>query len=200
MTCCPPGHTTTTTHLLPTPPPLSPPPSPVSFFCRKSCFPCSQPLHVLHWVIPIRMQSNFTCWILSGSGQLISLTFISPSEQQLCPSMYWLLSWSGVASKPHIPLSWLMKTVNNTGPSIDPWETPLVIGCNLSFEPLVMTLLSLAVQIIFCLAYLFIQPTSHWFSDKGTVGGCIKGLDKNQGTWHPLPSSRTPCHSPHLRN
>lgn len=66
------------------------------------------------------------------------------------------------------PSSWSSKKLQNIGPSVDPWWMSLVTGHQLDL-----------VQIIFHPFYLpHIQPISHQFDEKKTMGECIKDHSK----------------------
>lgn len=62
-----------------------------------------------------------------------------------------------------------MKVLYRTGPSIDPWSTPLIIGLQLDFMPLITTLWDWP---IFTLPQgLLIQPIlQHLLYEEGLMG------------------------------
>ncbi|GAB0181629.1 hypothetical protein GRJ2_000628200 [Grus japonensis] len=74
----------------------------------------------------------------------------------------------------------LMKILNRTGPSIDPWTTPLVTGLQLDFVPLITTLWAwpfsrFSIHLIVCLSSPYINK---FYED--LIGNSIKGLTEMQ--------------------
>jgi len=121
--------------------------------------------------------------------QDLALCFVESHEVLLGPLLslarpLWIASHSlGVSTTPHnlvsnflrvhsVPQSIsLMKILNSTGPSTDPWETSLVTDLHPDMEPLTTTLGTIS------------KPVPHYifqFGEKDVVGDHVKGLTEVQ--------------------
>lgn len=120
---------------------FGPPPRPPDIFCKAAFYPVStQPF--LHEFITFQVEDPV---FSSVELHKVSIsTFIKPSEWQPCPVVYWL-QHIGVVSRPdedafHSTTQTLMKTLNCSDPSIEPWRMVLITSPQLNFKLLTTAL------------------------------------------------------------
>ena len=114
--------------------------------------------------------------------------FSPPANQYFLPTWYLLQTyWESSRS--------LIKMLNNSGPSTEPWGTPPMSGCQLDLNPLATILL--AQPSSQCFTQWSVCPSKPWAASFSTRMLCQRlyrspGRPHQQPYFHPL--SRSPCH------